>query len=79
MAGSVIRECIHMTRDSSTRTSIGLRKVTETSTGPTSKLKMVRVGVMNDPVMFDRLARASCPKIECVTPSIRSKAVRPDN
>jgi hypothetical protein len=36
-----------------TRTSIGLRNVTETSTGPISKVKMVRVGVMKDPVIFE--------------------------
>jgi hypothetical protein len=79
MAARIIRDCIHIKRDPSAHTSIGLRNVTETSTGPTSNVKMVRVGVMNEPVTFDRLARASCPKIKCVTPSIRSKAVRPDN
>jgi hypothetical protein len=79
MASSIIRERIHLKRNTLTHTSIGLRNVTETSTGPTSNVKMVRVGVMNDPVTFDWLERASCPKIECVTPSIRSKAVRPDN
>lgn len=61
------------------RTSIGLKNVTVSSTGPISKEKMVRVGVTNAPVTFVWLAKESCPKIEYVVPSTRIKAVRPPN
>ncbi len=61
------------------RTSIGLKNVAVSPTGPIWKLKPVRVAVTNAPVKFVWLAKGSCPKIECVTPSIRIKAVRPAN
>lgn len=61
------------------RTSIGLKNVAVSSTGPIWKVKLVRVGVMYAPVTFVWLARESWPKIECVAPSIRIRAVRPLN
>jgi hypothetical protein len=76
---STFRVRIHLMDTIVVRTSIGLKNDTVNAMGPICKSKAVRVGVMCTAVTSVWLAKESCPKIECVTPSIRSRAVRPPN